>query len=103
MLLCSSSFISELGFSVINFNDLDEGIERSTTRLPFNLCSYALYCVKALGQAEIDGLIIRFNGLWKEKCNRSGQNRYGNILPRNGYAFSEGRYSHTYRYRGTGQ
>lgn len=51
-------FISELGFSVISLNDLNEEIEKSTTRLPVNLCSYALHCVKVLDQAGIDGLII---------------------------------------------
>ncbi len=50
--------IGELGFSMINFNDLDEEIRTSTTRLPVNLCSYALKCVKTLDQAGIDGLIV---------------------------------------------
>ncbi len=51
-------FISELGFSLVNFNDLDEEIEKNSTRLPVNLCSYALHCVKVLNHAKIDGLII---------------------------------------------
>ena len=50
--------IGELGFSTINFNDLNEGIRTSTTRLPVNLCSYALQCVKILDQSGIDGLIV---------------------------------------------
>ena len=50
--------ISELGFSMINFNDLDEGIAKGTHRLPVNLCSYTLHCVEVLDKAGIDGLIV---------------------------------------------
>lgn len=59
--LCSyvpNDLISKIGFSMINFNDLDEEIRTSTTRLPVNLCSYALQCVKILDQSGIDGLIV---------------------------------------------
>lgn len=50
--------IGEHGFSTVNFNDLDEEIRTSTTKLPVNLCSYALQCVKILDQSGIDGLIV---------------------------------------------
>jgi len=50
--------ISELGFTMINFNDLDEEVTKGTNRLPINMCSYALHCVEVLDQVGIDGLIV---------------------------------------------
>jgi len=50
--------ICELGFSMVNFNDLDEGIAKGAHRLPVNLCSYALHCAEIIDQAGIDGLIV---------------------------------------------
>ena len=50
--------ISELGFSMINFNDIDERKGKCTVRLPVNLCSYTLHCNKVLDQAGIVGLIV---------------------------------------------
>lgn len=54
-------FISELGFSMINFNELDEGdagIEKCTTRMPVHLCSYVLHCANVLNSSKIDGIIV---------------------------------------------
>ncbi len=50
--------ISDLGFLVVNLNDYNEEIEKSATKLPVNLCSYALHCAEILDQIKIDGLII---------------------------------------------
>jgi len=51
-------FISNLGFSVLNFNDLDKETEKAIPSLPVNLCSYVRHCEKILAQTGIDGLII---------------------------------------------
>lgn len=66
-------FIQDLGFNMINFNDLVEEMEQRTTRLSVHLCSYALHCVKVLDQAKIDGLIIT-------NCCNSMQRLYDYIM-----------------------